>query len=59
MSNASEAPPFEPREFRLTQNPNSSWKYGEKIEATAEGKRWMEGVKDGWKVIDPSTEDKR
>lgn len=59
MSNASEAPLFEPREFRLTQNPNSSWQYGEKIEATEEGKRWMEGVKDGWKVIDPSTEDKR
>jgi len=60
MSNASDPPQFEAREFRTTRNPNPSWKFGEKIEATAEGRRWMEGVKHGWKVIDTSlAEEKR
>lgn len=59
MSNASDLPPFEPREFRTTENPNPSWKFGEKIEATTEGRRWMEGVKHGWKVVDTLSEEKK
>ncbi|KAF8632170.1 hypothetical protein AX17_004911 [Amanita inopinata Kibby_2008] len=54
------AAPFEPTTgFRYTQRPNPSWKYGESVEATPEGKRWMEGVKSGWKVIDASVEEQR
>ncbi|KAK2463827.1 hypothetical protein APHAL10511_004132 [Amanita phalloides] len=59
MSTASNLPPFDTRGLRMTQSPNPSWKFGQKIEATPEGKRWMEGAKNGWKVIDTSVEDKR
>lgn len=53
-----EFPPFDTSfTFRQTQSPNPQWAYGQKVEDTPEGKAWMAGEKDGWKVVDTSKED--
>ncbi|KAI0946642.1 hypothetical protein AcW1_010056 [Taiwanofungus camphoratus] len=53
-----EFPPFDTSfTFRQTQSPNRQWAYGQKVEDTPEGKAWMAGEKDGWKVVDTSKED--
>ncbi|TFK64602.1 hypothetical protein BDN72DRAFT_846421 [Pluteus cervinus] len=47
--------------FKLYKSPNPSWKFGQTIQGTAEGKKWMEGTKgaDAWKVVDPKLEEPR
>ncbi|PFH45787.1 hypothetical protein AMATHDRAFT_8665 [Amanita thiersii Skay4041] len=56
----SSLPPYKPSTgFHLTQKPNPSWMYGQKTETTPEGKKWMKGVKSGWKVVDATVEDPR
>ncbi|KAG6907687.1 hypothetical protein DXG01_007790 [Tephrocybe rancida] len=45
--------------FKLTDAPNPSWTYGQRVDATPEGREWLEGEKAGWKTVDPSTEDSR
>lgn len=39
-----------------TQSPNPQWTYGQNIQDTPEGRAWMAGEKEGWKVVDTSTE---
>ncbi|KAI0946648.1 hypothetical protein AcW1_010060 [Taiwanofungus camphoratus] len=43
--------------FRQTQSPNPQWIYGQSIEDVPEGKAWMAGEKEGWKIVDTSKED--
>jgi hypothetical protein len=42
--------------FKYTEPPNPHWKYGEKIDATPFGKEWAKGEEEGWKHVDPATE---
>jgi len=44
-------------EIHFSASPSPSFKYGQKVEETAEGKVWLEGEKEGWKMIDSATED--
>ncbi|KAG6896301.1 hypothetical protein C0992_009254 [Termitomyces sp. T32_za158] len=48
-----------PGGFKITDAPNPSWTYGEKVGATPQGREWLEGEKAGWKTVDPTTEDPR
>lgn len=43
--------------FQYTKAPNPNWKFGDKLDATAQGKAWIEGENAGWKHIDTSAED--
>lgn len=58
MSGQDELPPFNPASsLKYTQSPNPSWKYGETCsENSALGTEWVEGEKQGWKVVDTATE---
>jgi len=39
--------------LNYTQSPNPTFELGQKLDATPEGKAWMEGEKKaGWKVVD-------
>jgi hypothetical protein len=51
--------PFMPSEFTYSASPNPDWKFGQRIDESAEGRKWMEGEKSGWKTVDASTEDPR
>lgn len=44
-------------EARFTVPPNSEWSFGQPIDTTSEGRVWMEGAKEGWKVIDAEKEE--
>ncbi|EPS95779.1 hypothetical protein FOMPIDRAFT_1131754 [Fomitopsis schrenkii] len=44
-------------EARFTVPPNPEWSFGQPIDTTPEGRAWMEGAKEGWKVIDTEKED--
>ena len=37
--------------------PHPEWTYGTKVDATPDGKAWADGEKEGWTVIDATTED--
>jgi len=51
-------PSFTPtKEFKFTTSPNPGWTYGQSIEATPEGRAWIEGEKAGWTVIDTAKEE--
>ncbi|KAI6110783.1 hypothetical protein EDD16DRAFT_1609684 [Pisolithus croceorrhizus] len=41
----------------FTEPPNPSWTFAQKIENTESGRNWLEGEKQGWKVIDTNRED--
>ncbi|KZT64891.1 hypothetical protein DAEQUDRAFT_677775 [Daedalea quercina L-15889] len=41
----------------FTLPPNPDWSFGQPIDATPDGKAWMEGLKEGWKVVDVAEED--
>ncbi|TBU39424.1 hypothetical protein BD309DRAFT_969731 [Dichomitus squalens] len=57
---AAPLPPFNREaKAKLTENPNPTFKYGQKVEATEDGERWLEGEKAGWTVIDTSKEEAR
>ena len=57
---AAPLPPFDREaKAKLTENPNPTFTYGQKVEATEDGKKWIEGEKAGWTVIDPSKEEAR
>ncbi|EPQ58596.1 hypothetical protein GLOTRDRAFT_57674 [Gloeophyllum trabeum ATCC 11539] len=43
--------------FQQTRSPNPNWTYGQKIEATQEGREWAQGETKGWKVVDTEKED--
>jgi hypothetical protein len=50
-------PPFDHATvFKLTESPTPGWKYGEAVDNTTAGKEWLEGEKEGWKQVDPLTE---
>ncbi|KAI9063959.1 hypothetical protein FKP32DRAFT_1570991 [Trametes sanguinea] len=40
-----------------TENPNTTFTLGQKVSATPEGSKWLEGEKAGWKTIDAASED--
>ena len=44
---------------KYTESPNPGFSYGQKVDATEEGKKWLEGEKAGWTVVDPSKEESR
>ncbi|KAF8970414.1 hypothetical protein BDZ97DRAFT_1791252 [Flammula alnicola] len=53
-------PPFDhTSEFKYTASPNPGWTFGQGIQATPEGRAWAEGEKEGWTVVDTSTEESR
>lgn len=55
---SADLPPFEhAAQMKFTQVPNPEWTFGQGIDATPEGRAWMEGEKEGWKVVDASRED--
>ncbi|KAG6834278.1 hypothetical protein H0H93_010723 [Arthromyces matolae] len=43
--------------FKITDAPNPSFTFGQKLDATAQGREWLEGEKEGWKTVDPATEE--
>ncbi|KAJ8072813.1 hypothetical protein PM082_016372 [Marasmius tenuissimus] len=50
-------PPFNnDAAFVRTQPPNPEYKFGDRLSATEEGRRWLEGEKMGWKTFDTSKE---
>ncbi|PCH37508.1 hypothetical protein WOLCODRAFT_109999 [Wolfiporia cocos MD-104 SS10] len=54
-----ETPPFDNKYlFRHTSQPNPQWTYGQPIDATAEGRKWMKGEEAGWEVIYPAEEER-
>ena len=42
---------------KYTESPNPTFSYGKKVDATEDGKKWVEGEKAGWTVVDPSKEE--
>ncbi|KAI6096315.1 hypothetical protein EDD16DRAFT_1673413 [Pisolithus croceorrhizus] len=53
-------PPFDHDvHTRFTEPPNPSWTFAQKIENTESGRNWLEGEKQGWKLIDTNREDTR
>ncbi|CAL1704538.1 unnamed protein product [Somion occarium] len=56
-SRSSDLPAFTESTFQYTQPPNPSFKFGQKVDATPEGKAWADGEKEGWKVIETDKED--
>ncbi|KAI0937877.1 hypothetical protein AcW1_003919 [Taiwanofungus camphoratus] len=44
-------------DFKFSQPPNPSWTYGQGVDATPDGKQWLDGENAGWKVVDAATED--
>ncbi|KAF9266553.1 hypothetical protein L218DRAFT_956329 [Marasmius fiardii PR-910] len=42
--------------FIRTQPPNPSYKFGDRVDQTEEGRKWLEGEKLGWKSFDTSKE---
>ncbi|THH13337.1 hypothetical protein EW146_g6863 [Bondarzewia mesenterica] len=42
--------------FKHTAPPNSAWTYGQRVDATFQGKEWLLGESDGWKVVDAGSE---
>ncbi|KAI6011120.1 hypothetical protein EDC04DRAFT_2871105 [Pisolithus marmoratus] len=36
---------------KYTEPPNASWTFGQKIDNTESGRKWLEGEEQGWKVI--------
>lgn len=60
IMSAAELPPFEHATgMKFTEVPNPGWTFGQKLDATPEGRAWLDGEKEGWKVVDTSREDPR
>lgn len=53
----SESQPYESKDYKVTAPPNESWTWGQGVDATAQGREWMAGEKQGWKHIDTAAED--
>ena len=54
---SSQLPPFAADVLpKYTAPHNPGFVYGQKVDATEDGKRWIEGEKQGWKVIDTAKE---
>ncbi|KNZ74279.1 hypothetical protein J132_07441 [Termitomyces sp. J132] len=43
-----------PGGFKITDAPNPTWTYGEKVGATPQGREWLDGEEAGWKTVDTS-----
>ncbi|KAK7439787.1 hypothetical protein VKT23_017361 [Stygiomarasmius scandens] len=50
-------PPFNNTPLHYTQPPNPDWKFGQRVGDTPEGKKWLEGEKEGWKRVDTDGEE--
>ncbi|KAI0653593.1 hypothetical protein C8Q70DRAFT_927387 [Cubamyces menziesii] len=58
MSSTEPLPAFDSEtKPRYTESPNPGFAYGRKVEDTPEGKKWLEGHKEGWKTIETASED--
>ena len=42
---------------QYTESPNPTFSYGQTVDATQDGKKWLEGEKAGWTIVDPSKEE--
>ena len=52
-------PPFDSSAQSIyTQPPNPTWTYGQRVDATPEGKAWVSGESEGWKVYNTAETDK-
>ena len=56
MSNAPELPPFAEFKSKYTAAHNPGFTYGQKVDATEDGRRWVEGEKEGWLTIETAKE---
>lgn len=54
---ASDLPAYQGSAFEYTLPPNPHFTYGQGVDSTPNGKAWLEGEEEGWKVINPSIED--
>ncbi|KIO12052.1 hypothetical protein M404DRAFT_994092 [Pisolithus tinctorius Marx 270] len=53
-------PPFNhDARTKFTETPNTSWTFGQKIESTESGRKWLEGEEQGWKVINTDEDTSR
>ena len=58
MSSTEPLPAFDSEtKPKYTESPNPGFAYGRKVEDTPEGKKWLEGHKEGWKTIETASED--
>ena len=54
---SSQPPPFATNvRCKYTAPRNPGFVYGQKVDATEDGKQWIEGEKQGWKVVDAAKE---
>ncbi|KAL0947822.1 hypothetical protein HGRIS_013890 [Hohenbuehelia grisea] len=49
-------PPFTPSTFKQTEAPVPDWQSGQSVTESAEGREWIAGEEQGWKVIDTAAE---
>ena len=56
MSTSLELPPFLDTKTNFTETHNPGFAFGQKLDATEDGRNWIEGEKAGWRVIDTSKE---
>ncbi|THV07155.1 hypothetical protein K435DRAFT_644183 [Dendrothele bispora CBS 962.96] len=52
-------PPFNNTPLAFTQPPNPEWKFGMRVDETEEGKKWVEGEKQGWERVDAGEDFKK
>ncbi|KAI6044123.1 hypothetical protein EDC04DRAFT_2599711 [Pisolithus marmoratus] len=53
-------PPFNhDAHIKFTESSNTSWTFGQKIENTESGRKWLEGEQQGWKVINTAEDTAR
>ncbi|TFK37158.1 hypothetical protein BDQ12DRAFT_205838 [Crucibulum laeve] len=45
--------------FKDTKSPNPDWTYGQGVDTTEEGRKWLEGLQAGFETIDTSVEEPR
>ncbi|CCM06658.1 uncharacterized protein FIBRA_08943 [Fibroporia radiculosa] len=57
MSSEQLAPFVHSAQAKFIEAPNPEWTLGQRVDATPEGREWLEGEKAGWKVVDASRED--
>ncbi|KAI0310929.1 hypothetical protein OF83DRAFT_815123 [Amylostereum chailletii] len=60
MSQPNDLPPFNLfASLNYTASPVAEWIPGQPVDSTSEGKAWLDGEKEGWKLVDTSVENTR
>lgn len=54
---ATDLPPYTGPPFEYSLPPDPEFQLGQDVGHTEQGKAWLEGEKEGWKVIDTTIED--